>query len=129
MLIQGPIFIFPVFAIFFILTGKNDAREITYIAAASVFFDFFSGYTFGFSTFIILVIVLAVFFFKTRFSVNHKSFLSLAVYTMIFTFAHFAILSVKSEPQLIVSQAAAIITETMILFLIFVLTHRKFIKD
>lgn len=127
-LTSWPLFIFPVFAILFLLSSKNDAEELVFVVAISLFFDFFSGYTFGFSTLAILAVVLAVFFFKTRFNVNSQSFFSLAIYTLVFTFAYFAALSIKSAPSLIISQTPTVIIETLILFALFVFSFRKLIK-
>ncbi|OGN05167.1 MAG: hypothetical protein A2831_01640 [Candidatus Yanofskybacteria bacterium RIFCSPHIGHO2_01_FULL_44_17] len=128
LMVSWPIFIFPVLAILFMLTSKNEAREMSYIVIASLFFDFFSGYIFGWATLIILAVVLIIFFFKTRFNVSSQPILSLAIYTLIFTFVYFAILSVKSDLRFMTSQSTAIIIETLILFLIFNFTFRKLVK-
>jgi hypothetical protein len=141
MLVSWPIFIFPVFVIIFLLTrptfasqnlggqaSKSDTREISYIAVTAIVFDFFSGYTFGFSTLAILIIDLAIFFFKTRLNVNPRALFSLAVYTLIFVFLYFILLSIQSNSRIIIDQAVIIVTETLILFLIFVRIFRKFVK-
>ena len=140
-LVSWPIFIFPVFVILFMLTrptfvsqnlggqaSKSDVREISYVAIATLVFDFFSGYYFGFFTIAMLVVVLAIFFFKTRFNINPQSFFPLAIYTLIFTFVYFALLSIKSDPRLILTQAPVIVAETLILFLVFNLAFHKLIK-
>jgi len=123
-LVPWPIFIFPVFVIFFLLTSKNDIREISYIAVAAIVFDFFSGYHFGFMTLVTLSVTLVIFFFKTRFNSSSQSPFSLALYLLIFIFVFFAILSIKSNPRLILTQAPIVITETLILFVIFTLWFR-----
>ena len=123
-LVPWPIFIFPVFTILFMLTSKNDIREISYIAVVALIFDFFSGYRFGFMTLAILAVALAIFFFKTRFNSSSQSPFSLALYTLIFIFLYFVLLSIKSDPRLIIIPAPAVITETLILFVIFILWFR-----
>ena len=123
-LFPSPIFIFPVFAILFLLTSKHDADELVYVIIAALFFDFFSGYRFGFMTLAILAVALAMYFFKTRFNSSSQSPFSLASYSLIFIFIFFAILSIQSDPRLIITQGPAIITETLILFVIFILWFR-----
>ena len=124
-LTSWPIFIFPIFVILFLLVSKNDADELVYVAIAVLIFDFFSGYTFGFLALAILAVALAIFFFKTRFNVNSQSFFSLAIYTFIFAFVYLALLSIRSNPRLIITQIPTIVTETTILFLIFNFAFRR----
>lgn len=114
-----PVFIFPVFVIIFLLTSRHDADELVYVIPVALIFDFFSGYGFGFTTIAIMAIALLIYFFKTRFSVEPGSFLALAIYSLIFTFVYFAILSIRSGPHLIINQVSVIIAETLISFLIF----------
>lgn len=128
MLTSWPVFIFPVFVILFMLTSKNDTGELPYVAVASLIFDFFSGYRFGFFTFAILAVVLAIFLFKTRFNVDPRSLFSLAVYTLLFIFAYFATLLIKSDLRLMISQAPVIIIQAMAIFLIFTFASRKLTK-
>ncbi len=119
MLTNWQIFIFPVFVIIFLLTSKRDGEELVYVMIAAFIFDFFSGYRFGFMTFVILVIALAIYLFKTRFNVEPRSFLSLAIYSLIFTLLYFTILSTWSKPSLIIDQFPIITTETLISFFVF----------
>ncbi len=120
-LVSWPIFIFPVFAILFLLTSKNDVNEFVYVVIAAFIFDPFSGYSFGTVTVVTFVIIAAIFWFKASFNVNAQSFLSLAAYTLIFVFLYFALLSIKSDPKLIITQAHVIVIETLVLFTIFIL--------
>ena len=124
-LASWPLFIFPVFIILFMLTSKSDADELVYVFAASFIFDFFSGYRFSFFTFTIFAVVLAIFLFKTRFNVSRQSLFSLAIYTFIFTFAYFAIISIKSSPRFLIAQAYTIMAEVIVVFIMFNLAFRK----
>ncbi len=127
-LTHWPIFIFPVFVFLFMLSSKRDVDESLYVIGVSFIFDFFSGYHFGFFTLVITFMTVAIFFFKTRFSINHQSLFSLAINCFIFVFVYFAILSVGSNMEIMLDQAFFIITETVIVFLIFnlLLRHLKY---
>lgn len=124
-LTSWPVFIFPVFIILFILTSKSDTDELVYVPAASLFFDFFSGYRFGFFTLAVLTVVLAIFLFKTRFNVSRQSLFSLVIYTFIFTFAYFAIISIMSSPRFLIDQAYTIMVEVIVVFIMFNLVFHK----
>lgn len=115
-LTSWPLFIFPVFVIFFMLTSKSDAHDLLHIAAAALIFDFFSGYRFGFMTFAILAVTLAIVLFKTRFNVNPRFLFFLEIYAIIFIFTYFIILSIRSESSILLSQVLIIILETIVIF-------------
>lgn len=126
-LIYWPVFIFPVFVILFMLTSRNGAREIPYIVVISLVFDFFSGYHYGFMIIIILFIVSAIIFFKTYFSVDPQSFLSLAVYTLVFSFAYFALISIKSGFRIgeLITRIPTITIEIAAVFIVFNLVNTR----
>ena len=123
-LTSWPVFIFPVFVILFMLVSRNNAADLPYITIAAIIFDFFSGYPFGFFTIAILGLVAAIFIFKSRFNVEPTSFISLAIYLLLFVFAYFALVSIKSNSAILLSQAPVIIIETLIIFALFVLAAR-----
>ena len=124
-----PVFIFPVFVILFMLTrpphsymsvgaSKNNAADLSYITIASLFFDFFSSFRFGFFTLTILAVSVSIYLFKIRFSVGSTSFFSTLIYSLIFVFEFFVLLSTKSNLQLVVTQIPIIIVETMTILLL-----------
>jgi len=123
-LTSWPVFIFPVFVILFMLTSKNDARDLTLVASSSIVFDLFSGSSFGSFTLIMLAVCLMIYLFKNWIKVEPDSFFTLAIYTAVFTFSYFAILSVKIGSWLIPQTASVIVVETLIFFAFFVLVSK-----
>lgn len=118
LLTHWPLFIFPVFAIMFALTAPNDAKNFKEILIASLIFDPFSGYRFGFFTIAIILLMSLIIVFKTRFNIDYRSFFLLGISTIIFTFAYFVIVSIKSDPKLLFFRAAFMLMETAIVFLV-----------
>ena len=123
-LTNWPFFIFPVFVILFMLVSCNNAADLPHVTVATLLFDFFSGYPFGFFTIAILGLAVAIFIFKSRFNVEPTSFIPLAIYSLLFVFAYFVIVSIKSKSAILLSQVPIIITETLIVFSLVILMAR-----
>lgn len=119
-LISWPLFLFPVFAVLFLLTSKSDAADLPYVAAASIFFDFFSGRQFGFFTLTLMTICLSIYLFKGRINTNAESFFSLFFYSLIFVFGFLLLLSfqLSFQPWPFIISWPPILTETTAISLI-----------
>lgn len=111
-----PLFFFPVFVILFFLTSKNHIADLPYVAVAALFFDFFSGYRFGFFTAAILTTCLLMHLFKSRISVNTQSFFSLFFYSLFFIFGFLILLSF--QPRLFMISWLPILIETVAISLL-----------
>ena len=57
-------FLFPISGILFMLEDKNGDGNIIQLVAVSLVFDFFSGYSFGLTTIVLLISVLSGFFLR-----------------------------------------------------------------
>lgn len=124
-LTSWPLLLFPVFAILFLLTSKNDAGEFVYVIITALIFDFFSGYIFGIFTFAVLAMALGIFLFKTRISVNHNSFFLTFIYSLIFIFMFLALLSIQSSPRILFSTAFIVLIQAAVIVAPFTMLLRK----
>ncbi|MEK7151249.1 MAG: hypothetical protein AAB784_00850 [Patescibacteria group bacterium] len=129
MLISWPIFIFPIFIILFLLTSKNDTDELSYVVGATLFFDFFSGFTFGLLTIATFAVSLIIHFLKNRLNINRQSVVSLLIFSLIFIFIYFAILSIALNSRLIINQFLTILIETIIMLLVFIIAFSRLVKN
>ena len=114
-IINWPIFIFLIFVILFMLTSKDEARDLFYIAIASIFFDLFSGFRFGFFVIALLLVSLCVHLFKNRINVNTKSFFLTIVYSLIFVFIFTVILSIRNMAGIMLLTKPIFLAETIII--------------
>lgn len=114
-----PIFIFPVFVVLFGLSSAGGILAyLPQVAVVALFFDFFSGLTFGFMTIAILAVFLTIYLAKTFFNVDGKSPIILFAVSLVFLVEYFLILSIKISPRALVPQAPIILVETVVLFIL-----------
>lgn len=125
MLVFWPVFIFPVFAILFMLTSRNDFHDLLYVIAASIFFDFFSGLTLGFMTLAILVVCLSIFLAKKFISIDGHSAISTFAFGLIFTAEYILLFSFGSSIGAILQNWLFILIETTILSIVFIFLFRR----
>jgi hypothetical protein len=120
-----PVFIFPVFAVLFILHSREEVRDLAGVIVMSLLFDLFSGFGFGIYTFAIFAVCVTIYFLKTRMNISAKTFISSAVLSVIFIFEFFLILSLMSSPRVLLSWAGWMIGETIVLVILFDLILRR----
>jgi hypothetical protein len=120
-----PSFIFPVFAVLFILHSREELQDLTGIVVMSLLFDLFSGFSFGIYTFAIFAVCITIYFLKTRLNINARTFSSSVTLAVIFIFEFFLILSVVSSPRVLIDWAGWIIAETIVLVILLDLVLRK----
>ena len=127
--VPWPVFIFPVFTILFGLSIAGDILAyLPHIAIAALFFDFFSGLPFGWFTIAILVVFLTIYLARNFLSVGGESLIFALVFSLIFIFEHFFLLSIKTSPRLVISQAPLILFESVILLIFMRVIFRKVIN-
>jgi hypothetical protein len=124
-----PVFIFPVFVVLFGLSVAGDILAyLPHVAVAALFFDFFSGFPFGWFTLAILAVFISIYLAKTFFNINGKPPIFSLVVSLIFVFEYFLLLSIKTSLGALVSQAPLILTESAILLFLMRFLFQKFLN-
>ncbi len=99
------------------------------MVGATLFFDFFSGFTFGLLTIATFAVSLIIHFLKNRLNINRQSVVSLLIFSLIFIFIYFAILSIALNSRLIINQFLTILIETIIMLLVFIIAFSRLVKN
>ena len=128
MLVSWPIFIFPVFVILFTLAVSVGKQDLFYVVAASLIFDFFSGFRFGMFTLTILAVLLSIHLFKNQISVSPGPSFSTFFYSLIFVFIFFAILSFSAIGP-VVKFYRVLLVEAVIIYIFFMIFIRTVSHD
>lgn len=124
-LISVQIFFFPVFVILFILTSRDEARELSYIVIPSIFFDVFAGFYFGLFTGSILILYLLICLFKKMIKVEADAYFLIFIYSVFFSFAFIVMISTPSSIVSAIVQWRQIISQTIIVFIVFLIFSRR----
>ncbi|MEK7153989.1 MAG: hypothetical protein AAB792_00330, partial [Patescibacteria group bacterium] len=116
--VPWPIFIFPVFVVLFGLLSTGDILAyLPYVAVAAIFFDFFSGLPFGWFTIAMLAVFLTIYLAHHFLNIGSGSFVFTALLYLVFITEYFLLLSIRSSPRFVISQAAVIAAEAIILLI------------
>mgnify|MGYP001574645566 CR=1 FL=1 len=116
--VPWPIFIFPVFVVLFGLLSTGDILAyLPYVAVAAIFFDFFSGLPFGWFTIAMLAVFLTIYLARNFLNISGGSLIFTAILCLIFIFEYFFLLSIRVSPRFVISQAAVIAAEAIILLI------------
>ncbi len=116
-LFSFPIFIFPVFIILFALSAHDILNYLPHIAVAALFFDFFSGLPFGWFTIAMLAVFLTIYLARIFLNISGGRLIFAAVLYLVFVAEYFFLLSLRTPPRLVISQAPLILTEAIILLI------------
>ena len=127
-LFSFPVFIFPLFVIFFGLSAAGDILiYLPYLAIVALFFDFFSGLPFGWMIIAILIVFLTIHLARKFLDITNRSLIYTATFYLIFVFEYFFLLSIKTSPHFLVSQSWFIMIESLILMVLFRFIFRRLI--
>ncbi|MBI2063568.1 MAG: hypothetical protein HYT65_01065 [Candidatus Yanofskybacteria bacterium] len=122
-LTSWPLFIFTFFVILFMLSSENEVRDLSYITVTAVFFDIFSGFHLGFFIISLLAICLLIHLFKNRVKVEAESFFLMFIYSLIFILGFITLMSVWSSSVPSISRWPIIISESVIIFIVFSISN------
>src|SRR3989338_2288754 len=126
-------FLFPISGILFMLEDKNGDGNIIQLVAVSLVFDFFSGYSFGLTTIVLLISVLSGFFLRGIFNINSNSIVSTTLLVLLLTLIYAFILSLISSPKVLMFQIITILIEVVCVLISFkflssIIKHNDFRK-
>jgi hypothetical protein len=125
-LFSFPVFIFPLFAIFFGLSAAGDILiYLPYLAIVALFFDFFSGLPFGWMTIAVLAVFLTIYLARNFLDIAGKPLLFISAIYLVFVFEYFFLLSIESSLHFVVSQSWFILIESLILMALFKFIFRR----
>ncbi len=125
-LFSFPVFIFPVFIVLFGLLSAGDI--LTYlpqVAIAALCFDFFSGLPFGWFTIAIFAVFLTIYLARSFLNIRSGPLIFTAALYLFFIFEYFFLLSFRTSPHLVISQAPLILAESAILLILMKPLFRK----
>ncbi len=123
-----PSFVFPIFVILFaLLYPENTSADLFYIVPSVLFFDFFSGFTFGLLTIAILAVFLTIYLVRNFLSISGRSLVFTVVLSLVLVFEYFLLLSIKM-PRMLVSQIPVILAEAIVVLIPMKFILRKFLN-
>jgi hypothetical protein len=117
-------FIFPVFIVLFMLV-RSAGSDLPYVVGASLIFDFFSGFSFGWVTISILAVYFSIHLAKNFISVSGSSFVLLVLMSLLFVIEYFLILSVKVPRAALLTGFPFLILETIIISVLMIFASKK----
>lgn len=86
-----PLFLFPLFAVVFLLRSRDFSRDFGWLAAPSLFFDLFSGFEFGIFSLVILFVAWTIYLARRYLAINQTSILSLVILYLFFVGEYLAV--------------------------------------
>ncbi len=116
-LVHYPFFLFPVFVVPFLLLSRDNVSDLLPVVLASLFFDFFSGFRFGFSTLVILGIFLSIHLIKNFIDIDPRAPVIIFLLACVFVVEYILLFSILSPLTLGFSNLSVIFVETGILFI------------
>ncbi|MGD0976967.1 MAG: hypothetical protein ABR875_01575 [Minisyncoccia bacterium] len=122
---SGSIFIFPVFAILYLVSSKKFSHDIPRIFFASLLFDVFSGFSFGIYTLAILATGLLIYIGKKRFVLGERSVIFGFIFTLLFVIIFFGMFSFELPLKYILSRLPAAIIESSIIYAILYIIMKR----
>ena len=121
-----PIFIFPIFIVLFGLLSAGDILAyLPHVAIATLCFDFFSGLPFGWMTIAMLAVFLTIYLARSFLNIRSGPLIFTAALYLFFIFEYFFLLSFRTSPHLVISQAPLILAESAILLILMKPLFRK----
>lgn len=110
-------FTFPIFAIAFLVAGHNRLRDLLWLILASLVFDFFSGFEFGFLTGLIIILAPCIQLTRKFLTINSRSLISLLFFSIIFSLGFFFLLMFQLPPRHIFSRLPQLLVQSAVISL------------
>lgn len=123
--IPWPAFFFPIFSIVFLLLSPKLDDDLLRIIGAGLFFDYFSGFVFGSFTLMILILILVAYFIRRQILIKRDSLISILAYSLSLLTGFIFLYLPAIEFRLILIQTPIILTEGLILTVIYFFLIKK----
>jgi len=124
-LIPARLAIFPVFAVFYLISSHEFNRDFWRIILVSFFFDPFSGLVFGFFALSVAVVGLSIYFAKKYFKIVNPSFFSSLIIILFFLTEYFMISLINFRDYRMLLKLPLTLAENAIIFLVLALIFKK----
>jgi hypothetical protein len=113
-----PVFIYPIFLVFYLLNSSKFSRDFMILFFVSIFFDLFSGYSFGYFTIAMVTMSGIIFYGKKQFMTNNHPVFSGISFIAIFILLYFGCILYLIPSMNLIDQLPILLISSFLVYFI-----------